>query len=300
MAERQLMRLLLVDADGLNRYTVSKALQRVGYDVLTMASGEAALARYSVSDFDLVLVDMALPGLIGLELLAALKKQSPDAIVILLDAAASIERAVQALRLGAADYLLKPCSSEDIRASVERGTNRARSLRRRRRLLDAIERMVADLAREVSAVVQDAGGSAPPRQQLRPAGSAIALGYFSLLPGTYQVEAEGEFVSLTPTEFDMLLYLAAHRRRIVSCQELVQEVRGYPLEEAAAREVVRPHISNLRRKLRQLGDIELIVNARGLGYRLVEETDSDQDDTESETTETNSAETAAETEASPS
>lgn len=275
MAERQLMRLLLVDADGVNRYTVSKSLQRVGYLVSEVNSGEAALARYDRADFDLVLCEIDLPGIDGLEVLRGIKQQSSEAMVVLMSEETQVDAVIQALRLGAHDYLIKPCSSEAILESVERGIENARSLSRRRRLLDTIERTVSELAHAVS----DAGdavelelnpGLATMHERRSPRGNTISLGPLSVLPGKYQIESDTQSVGLTPTEFDLLLYLAAHRSRVVSCHELVREVRGYHAEEAEAREVIRPHVSNLRRKLKSLGDIELIVNVRGIGYRLGE------------------------------
>ncbi|MEM6283530.1 MAG: helix-turn-helix domain-containing protein, partial [Chloroflexota bacterium] len=69
--------------------------------------------------------------------------------------------------------------------------------------------------------------------------------------------------------------LAAHQGRVVSCHELVREVRGYTVGEAEAREVIRPHVSNLRRKLKKAGlEQDLIVNVRGIGYRLSERASS--------------------------
>ena len=275
------MRLLLVDGDGVSRYTVSKALQRVGYIVSEAGSGEVALERFAKDDIDLVLSEIDLPGMNGIDLLQAIKARSPDSIVILLAESVSVDTAVEALRYGARDLLIKPFSSDDIRDSVERGIVTARSLRRRRRLLDTIERTVSDLTREVAvaageidntdietAQVQRAGGSAVQR-------NAISLGPLSVLPGKYQIAAGDKSASLTPTEFDLLLYLAANRGRVASCHELVREVRGYVTEEEEAREVIRPHVSNLRRKLNGLGDIDLIVNVRGVGYRLAEVAEED-------------------------
>ena len=280
MAERQLMRLLLVDDDGVNRYTVSKALQRVGYLVSEAISGEAALERYDKSEFDLVLCEIDLPGINGIDVLQGVKQQSPDAIVVLMTERAEVETAIEALRFGAHDYLIKPCSSEDIRESVERGIENARSLMRRRRLLDTIERNVSELAREVTDTLDASAhdleqSTVKLRERIPPRANAISLGPLSVLPGKYQIEADSQSVGLTPTEFDLLLYLAAHRSRVVSCHELVREVRGYLTEEAEAREVIRPHVSNLRRKLKSLGDIDLIVNVRGIGYRLGEITEED-------------------------
>lgn len=275
------MRLLLVNGDGVSRYTVSKALQRVGYMVSEAGSGEAALERFTQGDFDLVLSEIDLPGMSGIAFLQAIKTRSQDSIVILMAESVSVETAVEALRYGARDLLIKPFSSEDIRDSVERGIVTARSLRRRRRLLDTIERTVSDLSREValaageidaetieSTLAQRGAGTAAHR-------NAISLGPLSVLPGKYQIAAGERSASLTPTEFDLLLYLAAHRGRVASCHELVREVRGYVTDEEEAREVIRPHISNLRRKLKGLGDIDLIVNVRGVGYRLAEIAEED-------------------------
>jgi DNA-binding response OmpR family regulator len=101
--------------------------------------------------------------------------------------------------------------------------------------------------------------------------SNMTLGPLTIYPGRYQISVGDQPIDLTPTEFDLLLYLAAHRGRVVSCHELVREVRGYAVDEAEAREVIRPHVSNLRRKLKQTGqDADLIVNVRGIGYRLSE------------------------------
>lgn len=281
MAERQLMRLLLVDGDGVSRYTVSKALQRVGYMVGEAGSGEAALERFAQGDFDLVLTEIDLPGMSGIELLQAIKNRSQDSIVILMAESVSVETAVEALRFGARDLLIKPFSSEDILDSVERGIATARSVRRRRRLLDTIARTVSDLTREVAVAageIDDAKiESAPAQPGVATAArrNVISLGPLSILPGKYQIASGNRSASLTPTEFDLLLFLAAHRGRVASCHELVRDVRGYATDEEEAREVIRPHVSNLRRKLKGLGDFDLIVNVRGVGYRLSELAEAD-------------------------
>ena len=277
MAESRLMQVLLVDHNGVNRYTVSKALQRVGYIVAEASFADQALDMLSQQHYDLILTEIHLPEIDGIEFLRRIKAQSPDAVVILITGDPSVETAVQALRGGAQDYLVKPCSSEDIRVAVDRGIARARLLMRRRRMIDAIERNVFELAREVaeSAATADDKDLAPISQQARDqaasAANALVVGPLSLVPGRYQIADGAHSISLTPTEFDLLAYLAAHRNRVVSCQELVNEVRGYGTDETEAREVMRPHVSNLRRKLRQLGQYgKLVVNVRGIGYRLGE------------------------------
>jgi two-component system response regulator HydG len=131
-AANETAHILVVDDEGANRYSVSKTLQRVGYVVSEAASGEEALETLKAQMFDVVLTDIRMPGLDGVELLRRIKDEAPDAIVILMTGYASLGTAVEALRLGAHDYLIKPSSSHDIRQSVARGVERSRNLKRAR------------------------------------------------------------------------------------------------------------------------------------------------------------------------
>ncbi len=274
---------LVVDDEAAIRYSVSKTLQRVGYSVREAASGEDALDIIRDDPVDVVLTDIRMPpGLDGVELIRRIKDTDPDTIVILMTAYPSLPTAVEGLRLGAHDYLIKPSSSQDIRQSVARGIERSRNLKRRRQLLDAIRSNVSELSRtaqEPALPTRDAGMVTEKASTAEAVGEAmlgnvITLGPLTIYPGRYQISVEDHPIDLTPTEFDLLLYLAAHRGRVVSCHELVREVRGYSVDEAEAREVIRPHVSNLRRKLKQAGqDEDLIVNVRGIGYRLSEQVD---------------------------
>jgi DNA-binding response OmpR family regulator len=272
--------ILVVDDEGAIRYSVSKTLQRIGYEVEEASSGEEALEMMGKREYDVILTDIRMPGLTGVDLLKRIKDVAQDAIVILMTGYASLGTAVESLRLGAHDYLIKPSSSQDIRQSVSRGVERARNLRRRRALLDAIRSNVFELTRadvEAIAAVYEDDNHAPIEQRIESMSGVesvnanMTLGPLTIYPGRYQISVGDQPIDLTPTEFDLLLYLAAHRGRVVSCHELVREVRGYAVDEAEAREVIRPHVSNLRRKLKQTGqDADLIVNVRGIGYRLSE------------------------------
>jgi two-component system alkaline phosphatase synthesis response regulator PhoP len=213
-----------------------------------------------------------MPGLTGVELLAEIKRQAPDAVVILLTGYASLDTAIESLRLGAHDYLVKPSSSQDIRQSVSEGVERARSMRHRRLLLRTIRDHVEELTGErledelLDPKTKGTGGT----PVVTPV-STMTIGPLTIYPGRYQISVGDQPIDLTPTEFDLLLYLAAHRGRVVPCSELVREVRGYTLDEHEAREVIRPHVSNLRRKLKSSGqNPNIIVNVRGIGYRLAE------------------------------
>lgn len=264
---------LVVDDEGAIRYSISKTLQRVGYQVHTAASGEEALEMMRRQEYDVVLTDIRMPGLSGVDLLARIKEEAPDAVVILLTGYASLETAIESLRLGAHDYLVKPSSSQDIRNSVAQGVERAHNLKHRRVLLRAIRENVEELTGDRGeAEVAETKAKAPAvgTPVVTPI-TTMTIGPLTIYPGRYQISVGDQPIDLTPTEFDLLLYLAAHRGRVVPCSELVREVRGYTLEEHEAREVIRPHVSNLRRKLKASGqNPNIIVNVRGIGYRLSE------------------------------
>lgn len=267
--------ILLVDDEDAIRYSISKTLQRVGYHVHTAASGDEALKMLDRQDYDVVLTDIRMPGLTGVELLAKIKDRSPDVVVILLTGYASLETAIESLRLGAHDYLVKPSSSQDIRDSVARGLDRARNMKHRRVLLRSIRDNVEALAGDPEELeLEETHAEQPQSQQGTPVVTPVTtmtIGPLTIYPGRYQISVGDQPIDLTPTEFDLLLYLAAHRGRVVPCAELVREVRGYVLEEHEAREVIRPHVSNLRRKLKSSGqNPNIIVNVRGIGYRLSE------------------------------
>lgn len=279
--DQQSVHVLVVDDEGANLYSVSKTIQRMGFNVSEAISGEAALEMMRTQEFDVVLTDIRMSGIDGVELLRRIKEESPDAIVILMTGYASLGSAVEALRLGAHDYLIKPSSSQDIRFSVARGVERSLNLKRRRRLLDAIKTDVFELTRvDTEAVSRSPETLRPPRESAdedyrtnspEANSNVMQLGPLTVYPGRYQISVDEKPIDLTPTEFDLLLYLAAHQGRVVPCHELVREVRGYTVDETEAREVIRPHVSNLRRKLKGAGQhADLIVNVRGIGYRLSE------------------------------
>lgn len=269
--------ILIVDDEDLNRYAISKNLQKVGYVVSEASNAVEALEMLRRHEFEVVLTDIKMPGgMDGVELLRHIRADSPDAVVILMTGYASLPSAVEALRLGAHDYFIKPGSINDLRNTVGRGVERAKNLKRRKALLDAIRHDIYELARNdvaepslagVAAVQSafDAGRWTEPEEPV----VSMQLGGLTVYPGRYQIAVGDQPIDLTPTEFELLMYLGAHSGRVVPCHELVREVRSYAVDEAEAREVIRPHISNLRRKLKTAGQSpDLIVNVRGLGYRM--------------------------------
>lgn len=125
---------LLVDDDESLRRVTEYTLRESGYRVMTAAGGEEGLALFQSTDVDLVLTDVRMPGMDGMDLLARLKGMRPELPVVMLTAHGTIEAAVEAMRLGAFDYLTKPFTRDQLRASVRKAFEVAQLKTENRRL----------------------------------------------------------------------------------------------------------------------------------------------------------------------
>lgn len=261
--------ILVVDDDLGVRVTVQKILSRSGYEVMTAASGDEALQLAREKSFDLALIDLIMPGIDGIETMRRLREASPKMIVIMLTAHGTMESAIEALRLGAHDYLIKPCPEQTLKLCVEEGMEKRRDQERQRTLMRQLTELtetVHDLAGEEPKVL--APPHPPPTTER--AGQPEALvccGDLTIDLGKHEVVLGDKPLDLTPIEFGLLVSLARHPDKVRTSRELVQEVQGYECEEREAREIVRWHISRLRKKMgSQASCIETVW---GIGYKFV-------------------------------
>lgn len=127
--------ILLVDDDAAFRHVMSGELRRLGYEVATVASGEEAVQRVATGEPDVVLLDLRLPGMGGLETLRIVNAKAPSTEVIMLTGHGSIDTAIEAIRIGAFDYVVKPCPLDELDVRIQRALER-RTLRRRTILLE--------------------------------------------------------------------------------------------------------------------------------------------------------------------
>jgi two-component system response regulator AtoC len=127
--------LLLVDDDAAFRRVMAGELGRLGYAVATAVSGEDAISKIGQLDPEIVLLDLRLPGMNGIETLKAIQERGSDAEVILLTGHGSIDTAIEAIRSGAFDYVVKPCPLDELQIRIQRALER-RSLRQRASLLE--------------------------------------------------------------------------------------------------------------------------------------------------------------------
>jgi DNA-binding response OmpR family regulator len=244
--------------------TLRDVLVREGYQVLTATSGRTATEIMAQHPATLILLDLNMPGMGGLELMTKIRQRWPNTVIIILTGYGTLDSALVALRQGAHDYLLKPAMPDDIKASISKGLEKRHKTMRRKSLLNRIEASVRELtdARASAEVDVPAAGSTLP-----PAVEPIMTDNLLIDLQRHRVTLDNREVMLTPTEFNTLLALVRNSGRVVSYTELVEKTHGYKCTPQEAQTLIKTHISHLRQKIRvHTQDTCPIVNVRGIGY----------------------------------
>jgi DNA-binding response OmpR family regulator len=255
-------RILIVDDERTTRLSLSEIFSLRGANTATAADGNEALAQIQQTEFDLIILDVKMPGLSGLQVLEYVQQHAPGTVCILLTAHATIDSAIRALRQGAFDYVLKPAQPKTIIEAVERGLAKRQDFMRRQNLVGLMEQTVE--AFKVGAPPPIAPAPAP-----KPSTPILIAG--NLIVDLHRREArqDDRVLDLTPTEFDTLAYLIKNAERVVSCRDLVKAVHSYDTTENSARPIMRVHIHRLRQKIEvDAANPERLLTIRSAGYML--------------------------------
>jgi DNA-binding response OmpR family regulator len=227
-----LTRVLLVDDDVALAGMLREYLQVEGFDATTAHDGEAGVEEALSGRYAIVVLDVMLPKLNGVEALRRIRARSRVPVLMLTAKGDDVDRIV-GLELGADDYVPKPCTPRELVA-------RLRAILRR----------------------SEAGAAGP--------GGPVTTGPLSLWPERRHAEWEGRPIELTSTEFNLLEVLARNAGRVVTKAELSEQGLGRPL--ARFDRSIDVHVSSLRQKVGRLADgRSYIQTVRGLGYQLVRE-----------------------------
>jgi len=225
--------ILIVDDDALLRRSLAFNLERAGYRTSTAGAAEDALAQARLDPPDLVLLDIGLPGMDGLDALRALRQQFNVPVIFITARRRELDQ-VLGLELGADDYVTKPFDIDVLLARIK-------------------------------AVLRRTGSSLP----LLPAFNPLVVGDLVIDPAAHTVAVAGKTINLAPREFDLLVVLAQETGRVLSVDELLTRVWG--AEYVGEPQVVYVHIRWLREKLEaDPPHPRRIVTVRGVGYKLVE------------------------------
>jgi DNA-binding response OmpR family regulator len=225
-------KILLIDDDALLRRSLSFHLQQAGYQVQTAASAEEGLSLVCREPVDLILLDIGLPGMDGLDALNHFNRQVGAPVIFITARRRELDE-ILGLELGADDYITKPFDTSVLLARIKAVLRRSQ--------------------RETQSVVVP---------------EAFSVGDLDIDPRAHAVKLRGNPVELTPTEFKLLSALAQRPGNVFSADDLLCNVWG--MEYVGQPQVVYVHIRSLRTKLeKNPNKPHRIVTVRGVGYKLV-------------------------------
>jgi len=258
---------LIVDDEPNLRQTLTRVLQFAGCAVTAAATGTEALHLIGGSTYDLIYLDIHLPDMGGLDVLKEIHQRQPEIPVILFTAHASVQSAIDAMRLGAIDYLIKPIDPEAFIARTRIVIAERATEKRRREIQTQMGALQAELAQLDKQFAAFNPASPPP-----PANGERFLKYHKLILDLQARRGtlENDILALPPAAFDYLVVLVRHAPNTVDYQTLVNEAQGYQTESFQAKDLAKWHIHQLREAIEPDPDQpKYIVNMRGVGYRLV-------------------------------
>ena len=228
--EFRVVKVLVVEDEQKVADALREGLEGERYDVAVERTGESAFFRATTETFDLILLDLGLPGRDGLEILRALRQRGVEVPVLVLTARDSLDDRVTGLDSGADDYLVKPFAFAELVARI-------RALVRRGRGADSPRLQVGDLEMDLI---------------------------------TRKVARGGASLELTLREFELLEYLMRYQGQVVSRETLARDVWKETARTTPLDNVIDVHIARLRRKVDADPDAKLIHTVRGVGFMLRE------------------------------
>jgi DNA-binding response OmpR family regulator len=228
--ERPLLRVLVVEDEDKVARALQEGLESEGYDAVVARTGEDAFFLINTEAFDVVLLDLALPGRDGFQILAALRQQGRDTRVLVLTARDTLEDRVKGLDGGADDYLVKPFA-------------------------------FAELLARIRAMVRRGRVTATPR---------LAAGDLEMDLWTRKVIRAGRAIDLTTREFELLEHLLRFEGQVVSRETLAREVWREKARTLTLDNVIDTHVARLRKKIDADQPIKLIHTIRGVGFMIRE------------------------------
>jgi two-component system alkaline phosphatase synthesis response regulator PhoP len=239
MGDPMTQKILVIEDEPTLARLLSYNLTQEGYEIQVADHGSEGYQIALQLGFDLIILDIMLPGLNGFEILTKLRQKGIKTPIIILTARNAEDEVVQGLKYGADDYMTKPFG-------------------------------VAELLARVSAVLRRSQSDELLFENNHSGDKVIAVGELKIFPEKYEVMLNGESISLRPKEFEVLLYLVQRPGVVVTRDDLMNIVWGF--DYIGGQRTVDVHVSSLRKKLEMNQQSVQIDSIRGVGYKLVSQT----------------------------
>lgn len=248
--------LIVEDEEKIARF-VTLELEHEGYQVEHAADGRTAVDLALERDYDLILLDVLLPQLNGMEVLRRVRKHK-NVPVIMVTARDAVMDKVAGLDAGADDYLTKPFAIEELFARIRVALKRSEAVR----AASGVGGAGAGGAGVDVATIPPVGDSA--QTSAAPSPATLTVGSVALDPDRREVTVAGSPIALTAREFDVLALLMTHAGTVLTRERIAHEALGY--EYVGDTNNVDVHIAHLRAKIEDAGGTRIIQTVRGVGY----------------------------------
>ncbi len=251
--------LIVEDEEKIARF-VTLELEHEGYQVEHAADGRTAVDLALERNYDLILLDVLLPQLNGMEVLRRVRKHK-DVPVIMVTARDAVMDKVAGLDAGADDYLTKPFAIEELFARIRVALKRSEAVR----AASGVGGVGADVASGTgvgAAAIPPVSDSA--QASASPSPATLTVGSVVLDPDRREVTVGGSPIALTAREFDVLALLMAHAETVLTRERIAHEALGY--EYVGDTNNVDVHIAHLRAKIEDAGGVRILQTVRGVGY----------------------------------
>lgn len=261
--------ILLVDDDPLVRSCVSLYLQDADYSVTTAENAQGALVCLEKFCYDLILLDLIMPEISGLELVRIVQQRNPCTPIIIFTGNATIETAIESLRLGVKDYLIKPVSMEETVASVNRVLSDQVLQKQKSEIIQDLKRLVNKLDGVENFSTANSDAIKPVPQIIHD--RTIEWGSIIIDQYARKVLIDKKPVHLSSTSLDYLITLIRHAPEPVSHATLLLESQGFVEPTTKAKDIVRWRIYQLRKAIeKDTKNPRYIITVPGTGYCLAQ------------------------------
>jgi DNA-binding response OmpR family regulator len=253
--------ILIVEDDHNTLITLAYLIEHAGYGVTQAADGKRACDLLQSHQYNVVLTDIVLGEVSGIDVLLTARAQPYLPEVILLTGHGTLDTAMAAVNAGAFAYLLKPCVDSKLLAALQKAVNHHMS---EQDIREAAAHLLDVLAQKQSTTTLSNNQTLPYHEGMRGSSHMLCVGHL-LIGGTHHdVSINGVPIPLTPIEHALLSYLAHHAGKVCRYKDIIYSTHHLDTNNADAQILLAPHVRNLRKKL----GASAIETARGTGYIL--------------------------------
>ncbi len=258
-------KILIADDEENARIVLSRALELLGYQVESVTDGAQAIQHLAIESYDVLLLDLRMPEVNGMQVMEYVKQSCSGLAVIVLTAHATLDSAITAVKAGVSDYLLKPQRIAEIDRSIQRAIQSRSGERQRQRLISIMEKTLHELQSPDDRTPEKVGVAIQPGFDHPEISLDFEQRRLLVNPGG---EIESRTVDLTKDQTSILAFMADHPGKALSNREIATMALGYhDLSEKEAEQIVRPHILRIRRKIETDPCHPLFIRTvRGIGY----------------------------------